>query len=52
MASTLWCSALALFSASASARLKLSPLVSPCLNRVTGGLFIWLGVKLALSKQH
>jgi threonine/homoserine/homoserine lactone efflux protein len=47
----LWCVSLALFTALASARLKLSPLVSTTLNRVTGGLFIWLGVKLALSKQ-
>jgi threonine/homoserine/homoserine lactone efflux protein len=47
----LWCVSLALFTAFASARLKLNPLVSTWLNRVTGGLFIWLGVKLALSKQ-
>jgi threonine/homoserine/homoserine lactone efflux protein len=48
----LWCNALALFTASASARLKVSPLVSLWLNRATGGLFIWLGVNLALSKSH
>ncbi|MES3022041.1 MAG: LysE family translocator [Pseudomonadota bacterium] len=48
----LWCTALALFTAFASARLKVSPLVALWLNRVTGGLFIWLGIKLALSKQH
>jgi threonine/homoserine/homoserine lactone efflux protein len=48
----LWCNALALFTAGASARLKVSPLVSLWLNRATGGLFIWLGVKLALSKSH
>lgn len=48
----LWSNALSVFTAQASARLKLSPLVSLWLNRVTGGLFIWLGVKLALSKQH
>ena len=48
----LWCNGLAVFTAQASARLKVSPLVSLWLNRVTGGLFIWLGVKLALSKQH
>jgi len=47
----LWCVSLALFTAFASARLKVSPLASTWLNRVTGGLFIWLGVKLALSKQ-
>lgn len=48
----LWCHALALFTAQASARIKLNPAVTQCLNRVTGGLFVWLGVKLALSKQH
>jgi threonine/homoserine/homoserine lactone efflux protein len=47
----LWCTALALFTAFASARLKVNPDVSLWLNRVTGGLFIWLGIKLALSKQ-
>jgi threonine/homoserine/homoserine lactone efflux protein len=48
----LWCNALALFTAQASARVSVNPLVSLWLNRVTGGLFIWLGVKLALSEQH
>ncbi|TFW32017.1 LysE family translocator [Massilia horti] len=49
---TLWCHALALFTAKASERIKVNPAVSLWLNRATGGLFIWLGVKLALSKQH
>ncbi|MEN3275780.1 MAG: hypothetical protein V7631_1570 [Massilia sp.] len=48
----LWCGALAVATAKASARLKLAPAVSLWLNRATGGLFVWLGVKLALSKQH
>lgn len=48
----LWCGALAVATARASARLKLAPAVSLWLNRATGGLFVWLGVKLALSKQH
>ena len=48
----LWCAALALTTAKASERLKLNPTVSLWLNRVTGGLFVWLGVKLALSKSH
>jgi len=47
----LWCFTLALFTAFASARIKVAPLVSLWLNRITGGLFIWLGIKLALSKQ-
>jgi threonine/homoserine/homoserine lactone efflux protein len=48
----LWCHALALFTARTSARLKLNPAVAQWLNRATGGLFVWLGVKLALAKQH
>ena len=48
----LWCHALALFTAQARARLKPSPAVTQWLNRATGGLFVWLGVKLALAKQH
>ena len=47
----LWCCGLALTTAKASERLKLNPSVSLWLNRATGGLFVWLGVKLALSKQ-
>jgi threonine/homoserine/homoserine lactone efflux protein len=48
----LWANGLALFTAKASARIKLDPAVAQWLNRVTGGLFVWLGIKLALSKQH
>jgi threonine/homoserine/homoserine lactone efflux protein len=48
----LWCHALALFTAQARARLKPNPAVTQWLNRATGGLFVWLGVKLALAKQH
>jgi threonine/homoserine/homoserine lactone efflux protein len=48
----LWCHALALFTAQARARLKLNPAVTQWLNRATGGLFVWLGVKLALAKPH
>jgi threonine/homoserine/homoserine lactone efflux protein len=48
----LWCHALALFTAFASARLQLKPRVTAWLNRVTGGLFLALGLKLALSKPN
>lgn len=48
----LWCHALALFTSQTSARLKLNPAVAQWLNRATGGLFVWLGVKLALAKQY
>lgn len=47
----LWSIALAVIAARASARLKVSGTVSRWLGRATGGLFIWLGVKLALSKN-
>lgn len=48
----LWCVSLALFTAFASARVKLNPAVALWLNRLTGGLFVWLGIKLALSRQN
>ncbi|MES2900457.1 MAG: LysE family translocator [Pseudomonadota bacterium] len=47
----LWCVGLAVFTAMASARMKVNPQAALWLKRVTGGLFIWLGIKLALSKQ-
>ena len=47
----LWCHGLAIFTAFASARLKVKPLVALWLNRVTGGLFLALGLRLALAKQ-
>jgi threonine/homoserine/homoserine lactone efflux protein len=47
----LWCNGLAVFTAFASARLKVKPLVSLWLNRATGGLFLALGLRLALSEQ-
>jgi threonine/homoserine/homoserine lactone efflux protein len=48
----LWCNGLAIFTAFASARLKVKPLVALWLNRVTGGIFIALGARLALAEQH
>lgn len=48
----LWCNGLAVFTAFASARLKVKPLVALWLNRVTGGLFVALGLRLALADQH
>ena len=47
----LWCCGLALFTARASASVRLSARTATLLSRVTGGLFIWLGIKLALSKN-
>jgi len=48
----LWCTFLAVFTAKASARIKLSARASTILNRLTGGLFVWLGVRLALAEPH
>jgi threonine/homoserine/homoserine lactone efflux protein len=48
----LWCHFLALFTATASARLQVNPRMALWLKRATGGLFVWIGLKLALSKQH
>nr|WP_315215170.1 LysE family translocator [uncultured Duganella sp.] len=48
----LWCNGLAVFTAFASARLKVKPLVALWLNRVTGGLFVALGLRLALAEQQ
>ena len=47
----LWCNALSLFTARVSSSIKLHPAVSLWLGRATGGLFVWLGVRLALSEQ-
>ena len=49
---TLWCHALSLFTAFASTRLMLKPLLALWLYRATGGLFLALGLRLALSEQH
>jgi threonine/homoserine/homoserine lactone efflux protein len=48
----LYCHCLAVFTAFASTRLKIKPLVSLWLNRTMGGLFLALGVRLALSEQR
>jgi threonine/homoserine/homoserine lactone efflux protein len=48
----LWCVFLALFTARASARIQLSTRASTLLNRATGGLFVWLGVRLALAQRN
>ncbi len=47
-----WTSFLALFSAGLSRRFKTSGALSAWFNRVVGGLFVGLGLKLALSEQH
>ncbi|GGC16045.1 LysE family translocator [Pseudoduganella buxea] len=47
----LWCNGLAVFTAFASARLQVKPSVALWLNRVTGGLFLLLGARLALAER-
>ena len=49
--SIVYCHLLAVFTAQASARVKLPVAATLWINRATGALFVWLGVKLALSKQ-
>lgn len=49
---TIWNLLLALFSASVTSSFKNNQLIKTWLNRFTGGLFILLGVKLALEKNR
>ena len=49
--SMLWCAALAWFSAKAGRRIRQSQGWSRWLNRTVGGLFVLLGVRLALIEQ-
>ena len=47
----LWCNALAVGTALASRRLRIGARASTWLNRAIGGMFVALGVRLALSRQ-
>ncbi len=47
----LWCHSLALFTAFASSRLKVSAAVGQWLNRTMGAVFVALGAKLALASR-
>jgi threonine/homoserine/homoserine lactone efflux protein len=49
---TLWCNGLAVFTAFASSKLKVKPLVALWLNRITGSIFLALGARLALSDRN
>ena len=48
---TVWCLALALFSAKLSDRIRKNYKIKMWLDRITGGIFIALGIKLALSEK-
>ena len=47
----LWCNGLAVFTALASRKVRLPGAVVTWLNRAIGGVFVALGVKLALTRQ-
>jgi len=48
---TIWCLALALFSAKLSDRIRKNYKIKLWLDRITGGIFIVLGIKLAFSEK-
>lgn len=48
----LWCAFLALSTAFASNKIKVSPRISTWINRLIGGIFVSLGIKLALTRQN
>lgn len=48
---TIWCLTLAFFSAKLSDRIRRNYKIKIWLDRITGGLFIALGIKLALGKK-
>jgi threonine/homoserine/homoserine lactone efflux protein len=47
----IWCHFLAWSSSSVSKKIKHNQLVTKCLTKFTGALFIYFGIKLALSNQ-
>ncbi|WP_428311242.1 LysE family translocator [Hydrocarboniphaga sp.] len=47
----LWCHLLAVFTATASQRIRVSAFVTQTLNRVIGALFVSFGIKLALAPR-
>ena len=48
---TIWCLALALFSSKLSERIRRNYKIKMWLDKITGGIFITLGIKLALEKK-
>lgn len=49
---TLWCLAIAAFAARAAGRIRQSGRAMAWINRALGGLFIYLGVRIALLEQR
>lgn len=48
---TVWCLTLALFASGLSARIRRNYSIKLWLDKITGGMFILLGIKLALSER-
>lgn len=48
---TIWCLALAFFSSKLSKKIRQNYKIKKWLDKITGGIFIILGIKLALSKK-
>lgn len=48
---TIWCLLLAVFAAKLSKRIKQSSKIQTWLQRITGGVFVGLGLKLALTEK-
>ena len=49
---TLWCLAIAAFAARAASRLRQSQGVIAWINRVLGGLFVYLGIRVAMLEAR
>jgi threonine/homoserine/homoserine lactone efflux protein len=49
---TLWCLGLAAFAANAAGRIRQSGLVLRWINRALGGLFVYLGVRVAMLETR
>lgn len=48
---TVWCLILALFASKLSNRIRKNPGIKKWLDKITGGIFIALGIKLALTRK-
>lgn len=48
---TIWCLTLAVFSSKLSAKIRQNYKIKQWLDKVTGGLFVAIGIKLALTKK-
>ena len=49
---TLWCLGIAAFAARAASRIRRSGNVMVWINRVLGGLFVYLGIRVAIQEAR